>query len=269
MSNDPKSSSIPGKTAGDTDSPIDSRHPFLYVLPPEIIDAWFKGEYAFGTGSRTTYNELGWMLMARGFYHYKVQPGDMNLSNGGCCIIDFQDGELCTFGLRLYNGRKYKGKTPKVPSLWHSVFSKMITTASGTDLYTAYRLYKKPSNVAQVEFLDRAQKLYSMKGKIDNDIDLNKALTQTELSALAKFLLENKEEGIGMRSLEFLVGSISDINSDFTKDEVFKRVSESHVADVARYCDVRAFFEYLLYRFRVKLPAIKGNGLIKVGRIDK
>jgi hypothetical protein len=97
---------------------------FFAPLPTAIIRYWLDGKYAGGLAPSVAYEELGWALMVRGFYRYKVEVsngGQLKLSHRGYSVIDLQDGDIVCKGIRVKSNdpwKKYLGW--EYPFLWKS-----------------------------------------------------------------------------------------------------------------------------------------------------
>jgi hypothetical protein len=119
----------------------------LKPLPMEVIRYWLEGSYSGGLAPSVTYDQLGWALMIRGFYHYEVRQfenaGYNKFSHRGYSIIDLKEGEIYGYGVRLCSGDQWgKIRDFEYPLLWKSEASAIrpSSTKSQATISCAYRL---------------------------------------------------------------------------------------------------------------------------------
>ena len=75
------------------------------IIPPEIIEAWAKGEYQVGDIPSLSYTQLGTALFLRSWYTYE-NAETRGKPLAGVAKIDIKGPFLVMGGIRLLNGNK-------------------------------------------------------------------------------------------------------------------------------------------------------------------
>jgi hypothetical protein len=119
---------------------------FFQPLPREVISYWLEGSYTGGIAASVAYDQLGWALMMRGFYRYKVNMSEKGkkpwLSHRGYCVIDLYNGEVRCHGIRVHTSDAWEKFMPKCdhPLLWKSEVSAIRAGEPRVRLICALRL---------------------------------------------------------------------------------------------------------------------------------
>jgi hypothetical protein len=130
------------QTGEGLDSVKDRPRQFFQPLPREVIRYWLEGSYTGGIAPSIAYDQLGWALMLRGFYRYRVSTTKVPVSHRGYCVIDLQNGEICCRGIRVYSdAAEWDGIANNIhPFLWKSEVSTIRAGRSRARLSCAQRL---------------------------------------------------------------------------------------------------------------------------------
>lgn len=182
------------------------RHLFFQPVPHEVIDLWLEGKYAGGLSPSVAYDQLGWALMVRGFYRYKVterkkkapaqkkkaiprkkkapaknvKTGDKaKLIHRGYCVIDLNDGEICFKGIRLESpGWEFENEYH--PLLWKSDASAIRQPSSGRKkharLTCAYRLLNVDHHRNDLEVSEVLKAFASISDPRDSEKEVSMAI---------------------------------------------------------------------------------------------
>lgn len=121
------------------------------ALPPDIISAWFNGDYLIGDRNTNQVKNVGICLALLGTYRYITleefeESGTkmFRLAHYGFCRIELVDQELEFHGMRIYtNPQTYTTKGENMPNslpLWKSSFSKIWDDGIKQNLLFAYSL---------------------------------------------------------------------------------------------------------------------------------
>ena len=83
-------------------------HPrFGALLPPELVEAFMRGEYSIGSRQNHDHVYLGYILKLRGVYIYEVFDKEMKTrTHGGLAWIDIHENDLTFAGIRLYTNHE-------------------------------------------------------------------------------------------------------------------------------------------------------------------
>jgi hypothetical protein len=76
----------------------------FHPIPPDIIEAWAKGEYYVGDIPSISYTRLGTALFLRGWYTYQHADQDRERF-GGVVKIDIKGSFLLMGGIRLHDSK--------------------------------------------------------------------------------------------------------------------------------------------------------------------
>lgn len=124
------------------------------ALPPDILSAWFNGEYLIGDRNTNQVKHIGFCLALQGTYRYftleEFEKGSVKMfrvAHYGFCRIELVEQELEFHGIRIYtNPDTWKGSEAqdKLP-LWRSDFSKIWDDGVSQNLLFAYSLKQLPS----------------------------------------------------------------------------------------------------------------------------
>lgn len=131
-----------GLQTGEGLNSVKDRRQFFQPLPREVIRYWLEGNYTGGIAPSIAYYQLGWALMLRGFYRYRVSTTKTPVSHRGYCVIDLQNGEICCRGIRVYSdAAQWDGIANNIhPFLWKSEVSTIRAGRSRARLSCAQRL---------------------------------------------------------------------------------------------------------------------------------
>src|SRR5437879_4273302 len=92
----------------------------FHPIPPDIIEAWAKGEYYVGDIPSISYTRLGTALFLRGWYTYQHVDEDKERF-GGVVKIDIKGSFLFMGGIRLHNSES------KTTVFWRSEASHFVS----------------------------------------------------------------------------------------------------------------------------------------------
>lgn len=106
-------------------------HSLFSPIPRDVISSWLQGNYLIGGSESVGYENIGYSLMMRGTYVYKVfvKTGNVEgVSHAGLCLIDLKDGDLTFQGVRLFTNEIFHKDFKRdkfTPIFWNSIFSKI------------------------------------------------------------------------------------------------------------------------------------------------
>lgn len=112
------------------------------LLPRQVIRYWIEGRFADPANRTPRYNKLGWTLLLRGFYWYRVDECDgqgaaSKFNHAGFCVIDLDDADVYLGGIRLVS--RYDGDTYTFdPFIWRSTILRLTAKSDEAILEFVY-----------------------------------------------------------------------------------------------------------------------------------
>ena len=171
-------------------------HHIFDVIPQQVLEYWLSGRYQLGGHRSLDYDLLGWGLMLRGLYKYRVladersDDGELQskFSHCGYCFLDFEGRGLYFGGIRLCSAAQMW--EIRAPGYWRS-HSARIHREAGEDyaLTFDYRLATVVLENAKETHERVRQEVLG-----DRDVGCEEELTQEHEKAAVSYLEKDFDE---------------------------------------------------------------------------